>query len=176
MMRSGWVMLALASLAAVSPVAAQRPARGNVPSPPESRLGENAQGRQALQRQVRQRFWALTRDRVGLSNDQMRKLAPVNQRFEKERHGILREERETRTALRRALLDSSKLDQRAIADHLDRMMQLQHQRLDLVEREQKELAQFMSPSQRARYMALQEQMRRRVEQIRRRPPAAPDSR
>jgi hypothetical protein len=37
--------------------------------------------------------------------------------------------------------------------------------VDLVAREQKELGAFMTPLQRAKYMALQEQVRRRFEQM-----------
>ena len=54
-----------------------------------------------------------------------------------------------------------------MAAALDRVLQLQRQRLDLMADEQKDLAGFLTPVQRAKYAALQEQIRRRVENARR---------
>jgi hypothetical protein len=46
------------------------------------------------------------------------------------------------------------------------VLQIQRERIDLQIEEQRQLATFMSPLQRARYAALQEQIRRRLEGIR----------
>jgi hypothetical protein len=75
-------------------------------------------------------------------------------------------------ALRDALRDSTHANQSQVSGYLDQLVELQHQRSDLVDQEQKELAQFMTPVQRARYTALQEQVRRRVEQLQRQRQAA----
>jgi hypothetical protein len=87
----------------------------------------------------------------------------VNQRFE------------TRLALRDAMRDSAGTDQSRISGYLDKLMQLQRQRIDLLEQEQRDLAQFMTPLQRARYTALQEQVRRRIDQMLRQRRAQSDS-
>jgi len=160
------VALGVACLAL--PAAAQQPVRPRPDARAQLPGAQRPGDRTALERQVQQTLWRLTRQRVGLSDAQMRQLAPVNQRFEIQRRRILRQERETRLALRSAVLDSGKTDQARISQHLDLLMQLERQRIDLVDREQKELGQFMTPLQRAKYMALQEQVRRRVEQLRRR--------
>jgi hypothetical protein len=123
--------------------------------------------RAQLQRRFQQTLYQMTRRRVGLSDDQMKRLVPINRRYETQRRGIQREERDTRLALRSALRDSARADQSRISGYLDKLVQLQRRRVDLVEQEQRELAQFMTPSQRARYTALQEQLRRRIEQLRR---------
>ena len=154
----------VALMSGVGDVRAQVPQRQRQPLPP----GEQAPGRPALERQVQQQLWRLTRQRVGLSDAQMRQLAPVNQRFEARRRQILREERETRLALRGAVLDSAGADDARVSAQIDRLLQLERQRIDLVQEEQRDLSRFMTPLQRARYMALQEQVRRRVEQMRRR--------
>lgn len=125
------------------------------------------QERQQLQRRLQQRLWQMTQRRVGLTDAQMNRLAPVHQRFESQRREILRQERQTRLALRDAMRDSTQADQGQISGYLERLVQLQRQRADLLEQEQKELGQFMTPLQRARYTALQEQVRRRIEQLRR---------
>ena len=56
--------------------------------------------------------------------------------------------------------DSSQSDQGKISGYLDQLVQLQRQRVELFAQEQRDLAQFMTPLQRARYTALQEQVRR----------------
>ena len=159
------VGLALAIAAAVAPAHAQ--ARREPPPGAEARQpgGRGGDNRAGLERQVRETLWRMTRERVGLSDDQMRKLAPVNARFEAERRDLLRSDRQTRLALRTAVLDSTKSDQTKVSQYMDRLLELQRQRVELVAREQKELAAFMTPVQRAKYMALQEQVRRRFEQM-----------
>ena len=131
--------------------------------------------RAQLERQFQQKLYQMTRRRVGLSDEQMNRLVPINRRFETQRRGIQREERETRLALRDALRDSSQVNQSRISGYLDKLVQLQRRRVDLVDQEQRELSQFMTPAQRARYTALQEQVRRRVEQLRRRNPGGADT-
>jgi hypothetical protein len=158
------VLASVALLTGAHELPAQGPQRERQPRP----QGEGAPGRTALERQVQQQLWRLTRQRVGLSDAQMRQLAPVNQRFETRRRQILREERETRLALRGAVLDSAGADDSRVSAQIDRLLQLERERIDLVQEEQRELSRFMTPLQRARYMALQEQVRRRVEQMRRR--------
>ncbi|MFL5615697.1 MAG: hypothetical protein ACJ796_18675 [Gemmatimonadaceae bacterium] len=131
--------------------------------------------RAQLEQRFRQRLYEMTRKRVGLSDAQMNRLVPVNQRFETQHREIQRQERETRLALRDVLRDSTHADQSRITGYLDKLVQLQHQRVDLVEQEQRDLAEFMTPLQRARYTALQEQVRRRIEQLLRQNRAARDS-
>jgi membrane-bound lytic murein transglycosylase len=131
--------------------------------------------RAQLEQRFRQRLYEMTRKRVGLSDAQMNRLVPVNQRFETQRRGIQRQERETRLALRDVMRDSTHADQSRITGYLDKLLQLQRQRVDLLAQEQRDLAEFMTPLQRARYTALQEQLRRRIEQLVRQNRGARDS-
>ena len=133
------------------------------------------QNRAQLERRFQQMLFEMTRRRVGLTDVQMNQLVPVNRRFEQQRRQLQRQERETRLSLRDAMRDTAQVDQSRITGYLDRLVQLQHQRADLIEQEQRDLAQFMTPLQRARYTALQEQVRKRVEQLRRRNGANADS-
>jgi hypothetical protein len=50
--------------------------------------------------------------------------------------------------------------------YLARLVQAQRKRADLLEAEQKELAGFLNPVQRAKYLALREQLQKRVAQLR----------
>lgn len=123
--------------------------------------------RAAAQDRIRERFLRLLRERVGLSDDQLRRLAPVSRSFEARRQTIFREERAARQVLRREL-SAQTADQARVAAQIDQLFALQRRRLDLAAEEQRELAAFMTPVQRARYLALQEHLRRRTEEMRRR--------
>jgi hypothetical protein len=78
-------------------------------------------------------------------------------------------EREIRRQLRSEMLAGDKANQDKVAQLLDQTMQLERQRLDLVQNEQQELAKFLSPVQRARLFGLQNEMRRRAQELRGRP-------
>lgn len=136
-------------------------------------LGQGAEGRRdtaatAMEARVRQRVTALVKARLALTEDQMRQLAAVNSSFEAKRRELFARERTSRMAIRAELQRSQGADQNRVATALDDLFRLQRERLDLAEQEQRELAKFLQPSQRAQYAALQEQLRRRVEEMRRR--------
>ena len=149
MIRAG-VTLLLALLAA-APAAAQRP-------------GEPDVERAELETRFRQAFARVVRERVGLNDDQMRRLGPVNEKHAVQRRQLQMEERSARIALQRALRVPETADSAQVSALIDRMLRLQQQRVELLRAEQRELAAFMTPIQRARYMALQEQLRRQLEQ------------
>ena len=128
------------------------------------------QRRQQLEQQLRRRLWSVTKDQVGLTDAQMTRLGESNQKFDARRRSLNQDERAQRLELRTQILAADKADQARIATALDRLQQLQRQRLDIQAEEQTELATFMSPLQRAKYVALQEQVRRRVEALRRQRP------
>ncbi|MFL5621035.1 MAG: hypothetical protein ACJ8AB_00120, partial [Gemmatimonadaceae bacterium] len=77
---------------------------------------------------------------------------------------IAAQERESRRQLR-AEMTSTAPNQERVSLLLDTSLQLQKQRIALVEEEQKDLARFMTPVQRARYIALQQQFRRRAQEL-----------
>jgi hypothetical protein len=123
--------------------------------------------RQQMEQRLQQGLWRIAKQRIGLTDAQMSRLAEVNHRFDERRRSLNQEERAQRQTLRAEVLANDSANQGRIATALDRLLQLQRQRLDIVAEEQKELAGFMTPLQRAQYAALQEQLRRRAEQLRR---------
>jgi Spy/CpxP family protein refolding chaperone len=125
-------------------------------------------GRARLEGQIRQGFGRLVRQRVGLSEDQMALLGPVSQRYEQQRRQLQVEERDTRVALRASIRNAATADPKQVDQLLQKMVDIQKRRTLLLESEQRDLAGIMTPIQRARYMALQEQVRRRLEQMRQR--------
>lgn len=122
--------------------------------------------RDSLEARVRARMAQVVQRQVGLSDDQMRRLAVTNRRFEGQRRDLVMRERQVRLGLRDELAQPDTARQQQVGRLLDEMLQLQRQRLELIEAEQKELATFMTPIQRARYFGMEEQLRQRMMEMR----------
>jgi hypothetical protein len=129
--------------------------------------GNAAPKQQALQKAVRQRFAAVVRTRLNLSEEQAQRLDATDQRFQKQRTQIGQQERASRQGLAAALADSGGTqDQAKISQYMDQLVQAQHKRADLLEEEQKELGTFLTPVQRAKFLGLREQLNATVKQLR----------
>lgn len=158
--RSFFAIVATLVVAGTSPASAQRPNRLQRQPPG----GPGQQG--ALELQFRQRLAEVVRRRLNLNDGQMRQLGQTNDKFERQRMQLLREERRARQALRAEVLAGDAADQTKVAGLIDQTFRIQRQRLDLTESEQRELATFMTPMQRAQYFGIQDQLRRRMEELR----------
>lgn len=130
--------------------------------------------RDAMQQRFQQRFAEIVRDRVGLDDDQMVKLTELNRRFEARRREIFLRDRDIRNGMREELADGVTPNDDRVRKLLDDQLHVQRERMELMEAEQAELSKFMTPTQRARYFGIQEQMRRKVEELRG-PPGGPDA-
>lgn len=126
----------------------------------------SAAQRDSLEERVRSRMAQVMRTQLGLNDDQVRRLQATNRRFESQRRELFERERRVRIELRAAIEIGDSTQDARIAPLLDQTIQLQRQRLDLLESEQKELATFLSPLQRAKLYGFEEQMRRRVQEMR----------
>lgn len=159
--------LRVAVLAAALPIAASGAQGGRrLDAPPGSAGPRRAQ----MEQQLRRNLWQIAKQRIGFSDAQMAQLASTSKRFDERRRALVVEERAQRMTLRQELLADTNADQDRVAKALDRLHQLQRDRVDLQIEEQREFATFMTPVQRAKYAALQEQIRRRVEALRRQRP------
>lgn len=127
--------------------------------------GQAPAERQMLQRQVRQAFAKAVRRQLNLSDDQMQKLQSVDLKFERQRMALLRDERQARVGLKRAMDDSTSVDQAKVELYLSQLVKAQRTRADLLEGEQKELAGFLTPLQRAKYFAMKERLNRRTQEL-----------
>ena len=150
-----------------------------VVAPVGGRLGGRAAARSGAQRpkvdaramleqRLQERVNEIVRTRLALNDDQVAQLRQVSPRFEDDKRILRAEEVVTRTALRRELLAGDGANETRVSELLDRLPKLEHRRIDLMEAEQKELAKFLSPSQRARYFALQDELRRNMQDMQRR--------
>lgn len=122
--------------------------------------------RAQLEARFRQQFARVVRQRVGLTEAQMAQLGPINERHSQQRRLVLMQEREARQSLQRVLRNPTLADSAEVSRLLQQLVETQKRRAALLEAEQRELATIMTPIQRARYMALQEQVRRQLEQRR----------
>ena len=69
----------------------------------------------------------------------------------------------------RAIVDGGQRgDSAQVNQLLQTLIDVQKRRVQILEAEQRDLAVFMTPMQRAKFMAVQEQFRRRLEQMRQR--------
>ena len=155
--RSAALTAALFVASTASPAASQQVDRG------PGRAGAPVQGRVGLERQFRERLAEIVRRRLNLDEGQMRQLGQVNDRFERERMLLLRDERQVRQSLRAEVLLGDSANQPRVADLLDQALTIQKRRLDLTAREQQDLAGFLTPVQRAKYFGIQDELRRRIE-------------
>lgn len=137
--------------------------RGRVGAP---RLTE-AQ-RAQMERRLEERINRVVRERLAPTDEQFAKLREVARRVEQERRTLRNEEMATRFALRRELLAGDRANENSVAELLDRMLQYERRRSDLMEREQRELAKFLSPTQRAKYIGVQDELRRTMQDLQRR--------
>lgn len=139
---------------------------------PQQPAGDAPARRRELEQQIRQRFWRVAKQRIGFTDEQMLSVERTSQRFDVRRRELAQQEKIQRVALRSQILADSTANQSAIAASLDRLHDLQRQRLEMQSDEQNEYATFMTPLQRAKFLSLQEQVRKRMQELVR---ARPDS-
>ena len=159
-------MMVVAAMAAVglsAPAVAQP--RKAPPGAPGAQAQRAQPGRQELENRVRENFATEVKKRLQLSDDQMTRLMAVNQRLDAERRELFQQERTARMSLRTELQAGDAANQARVGEVLDTLLRLQRRRLELVEREQRELAAFLTPVQRARYQAFVDFMQRRMDDM-----------
>jgi protein CpxP len=135
----------------------------------------NAQQREALEKRFKERIDAIVKERLRLTDEQQVKLREVASRTEESRRVLRREESVLRTALRDEMKAGDKANEAKVGELLDQMPSLERRKLDLLESEQRELAKFLSATQRARYFGLQDELRRGMQDVQRRRMGMDDS-
>jgi Spy/CpxP family protein refolding chaperone len=149
--------LSAAALVAVAAIAlapatsdAQRGGRGN-----PLRGGGPGQGMSPEQRLLQ-----ILRDRLELTDAQVERFRETNLRFRERRLRLGMEERQTRGAMRDLICSGDTTRGADMARLLDQWQDVGRRRLDLESEEQKDLATFLSPYQRAKYIGFEEQLAR----------------
>ena len=133
----------------------------------DGQIGQGAAkgaNRAQLEQRFREQAGKLIQQRLALTDDQMGQLQQSNQRFAPQLTQLATQERETRRQLRDEM-QSATPNQAHVSDLLDASLRFQKQRISIIEAEQKDLAGFLTPVQRARYFALQAQFRNRAQEL-----------
>jgi Spy/CpxP family protein refolding chaperone len=134
---------------------------------PRMRPPPQPRPRRPMVEKLQQRVDDVLRNRLQLNDEQFNKLRDMNARLNAERIGIRQEENATRRELRQQLAPGNTPDDARVSELLDRLPQIDRKRIALQEKEQKELAGFLQPAQRARYFALQDELRRSLQDVQR---------
>jgi hypothetical protein len=123
--------------------------------------------RDRLQQEIERRFGSVVQQRLGLSDDQAGKLRATEERFRPRRRAIVRQQ----LLLRNGLQDQMRPGRAADPDSVRRMMDaIQTNRGDLLRLEQeqdREMAGYLTPVQRAQYQMLRERLIQRLQEVRR---------
>jgi Spy/CpxP family protein refolding chaperone len=156
MMRRLWWALGLA-MTLTPGVAAQDSAAAGVDSAERERL---------LQ-EIERRFGQVVQRQLGLTNQQASQLRAIEERFRVRRRALLRRQ----LLLRLGLQDQMRPGHAADPDSVRNLMDgIQANRLELVRLDQEqdaEMAEYLSPVQRAQYQMLRERLLRRLAEVRR---------
>ncbi|HEY0780378.1 MAG TPA: hypothetical protein VGD56_20650, partial [Gemmatirosa sp.] len=107
-----------------------------------------------------------------LTGDQTARQRETSQRYAARRQSLLRDERDARRTVREEVGRGNAADQPRVQGALDRLYAIQQRRSELAASEQRELAGFLTPTQRAQYAGLQERAFRAAQAIRQQRAAA----
>jgi hypothetical protein len=160
-MLTSWVMTVALIMAVVLPLEAQRGMGRGMG-------GDTLHRSQAdMDRRIQERMGQVLKAQLRLSDAQVRQMHEHNQRFGPRRMSLGRDERLVREQMREAMRVQDSVGAPELPRLLDRVVELQRRRVDLLQEEQRALAAFLTPLQRARYLAFEEEVQRRAEEMRR---------
>jgi len=131
--------------------------------------------RDVLEKRFEERIDAILKQRLRLTDDQQVQLREVASRTEASRRVLRREEFVLRTSLRDEMKADDTANEVKVGELLEQMPRLERRKLELMESEQRDLAKFLSPTQRARYFGLQDELRRGMQELQRRRMGIDDS-
>jgi hypothetical protein len=117
----------------------------------------------ALRRQIEQRFLAVVKRELQLTDDQSRQFQQIVLTVDQRRSALMRDEAGARSRLRDALSDTTSEGEQVADRELQRIVGIQHTRAAILEDEQNQLKAFLTPRQRAKYVVLEEWFNRQID-------------
>jgi protein CpxP len=124
-------------------------------------------GRERLQRQIAERFGQVVQRQLGLTNAQMERLRTTEQRFRPQRQAITRRQVLVRTSLQAQMRPGEAADADSVRKLMAALQENRAELLHLDEEQDREMAAYLTPVQRARYQFLRERLMRRLQDVRR---------
>src|SRR2546422_3513710 len=119
-----------------------------------------------LRQQIRERWNARVRQDLNLSDDQAAKLQGTEQKFTQQRVELAQRQRTVNEALRGQLQPGVAANSDSVRKLMDARDRHRTALAQLERDEDREIAGYLSPVQHARYQALRDQLRRRIQEIR----------
>jgi hypothetical protein len=159
-------LLTLVAMLVVTPLANGAAQGGEPPGGRQRQGGPGRMNREQMEQNFRAQLASLLKTQLGLNEDGMRQLSEVNQRFDRQRRELVRREMMTRRGMREEALRGDSANGARIDQLMADQFKIDRERIDLTEAEQRELAKFLTPLQRAKYLGVQEQIRRQMDQMR----------
>ena len=133
----------------------------------QPRQRPDADRREELRAEVERRFAARVKEELQLNEEQATKMRATHDRYAERRRAIMVRQRD----LRRALNDQMRPGQAANADSVQKLMDSARAgRLEMLEIEQaedREMAGYLTPVQRARFQMMRQRFMERVRDVRR---------
>ena len=157
----------LVALIASVPLRAQEPQAPPAEQQPLPRARLRG-GQGNAQRLLEQRVGQLVQRQLQATPEQMQRLRETNRKYADRRRSLANAERHARQELRREILAGDQSNQQHVDALIHELISVQRQRLDLLDAEQRDLAEFLTPVQRAKYVAIQERLRNMAQQLRQR--------
>ncbi len=114
------------------------------------------------------RLGAVVQQRLQLTDEQTARLRETSRRYADQRKSLMREERDARQTVRDEVARGNAADQARVQSGLDRLYEIQQRRSELAASEQRDLATFLTPTQRAQFAGMQERAFRAAQEIRQR--------
>jgi hypothetical protein len=137
-----------------------------VPSRTSAQIATSpAVDRAQLEQRVKVQMVRVLRDQVGLNEAQITHVQELSQRIEEQRLSLNRLEQQARISLREEVLLADTSRNAVVAQLIDQIIKAQDQKTALLATEQKELATFMTPMQRAKVFGIEDLIRRRVNEM-----------
>jgi hypothetical protein len=118
--------------------------------------------RAQLEQRVKVQLVRVLREQVGLNEAQIAHVQELSRHIEAQRQGFNHIEQQARTSLREEVLLADTSRNAVVAQLIDQLIKAQDQKTELLAVEQKELATFMTPMQRAKVFGIEDLIRRRV--------------
>jgi Spy/CpxP family protein refolding chaperone len=120
-----------------------------------------------LRAQIERRFGERVRQELGLSDAQATKLRATQQRVGERRRPLMERQRAVRMALRQQMRPGQTADPDSVRQLLDAMQGGRAALLQLEQEEDREMAGYLTPVQRARFQMMRERLHHRVQDLRR---------
>jgi hypothetical protein len=123
------------------------------------------QDRAVLEQRMRAQMGRVIRERLGLDEDQARRLGEVTQSFDERRRELGRSEQAVRNRVQALMLEGGE-DEAEARELLARLVELRRAEVSLFEEEQAALAEVLSSAQILQLHALREQVGQRIRALR----------